>query len=251
MKIVVCEDDVYERKMIREAISETLRNFSLEIAADYFPSGEQLLYAMKQENRYCLYLLDIMLGKEENGIKLAEEIRKHDSEAQIAFLTNSSEYAIDAFEVGVIHYIIKPVTAEKVRSVLERWRVLAEQQESCLEVQSGKETRKFVKSQVLYIRSRDRGIEIHMKVHKWDSWMKYPFGAIEKELKAMPQFVKIKRGYIVNLDNVRRIDSSECILTNGEMISVSRREQTEVMNKYNDYLFYKMELDEKRGAYGG
>lgn len=247
MKIAVCEDDVYERKMIQEAMEKSLEEMSLEAGVKYFSGGGQLLETIRQEERYHLYLLDIMLEDEKDGIEIAKELRKHNPDAMIAFLTSNKEHAIEAFEIGAIHYLVKPVTKKAVREILERWQLRTAQQADCLKIQEGRETRKFVKSQILYIRSRDGGIEIHMKLHKWDSWVKYSFGGIEEKLKTMPQFIRIARGFLVNLDNVQRIDSKECVLINGKILSISRREQSEVMNKYNDYLFFKMEQEGKRG----
>lgn len=50
------------------------------------------------------------------------------------------------------------------------------------------------------------------------------------------------------MDNVQKIDFQECTLINGKNLLISRREQREVMNKYNDYLFFKMEQEEKVGG---
>lgn len=246
MKVAVCEDDMHERKMVQEAMKGCLEELSVEAEVKYFSSGEQLLETIHREGIYHLYLLDIVLEDDKNGIEIAKELRRHNPDAMIAFLTSNREYAIEAFEVGAIHYLVKPVTKKAVREILERWQLRSAQQTDCLEIQNGRETRKFVKSQILYIRSRDRGIEIHMRLHKWDSWVKYSFRDIEEEVKSMPQFVRIARGFLVNLDNVQSIDFTECTLINGEVVSISRREQGEVMNKYNDYLFYKMEQEGRR-----
>lgn len=247
MKIAVCEDDVYERKMIQNEMGKLMEELSIEAKVDYFGEGDTLLETVRRNHMYHLYLLDIMLKDERSGIEVAKELRQHNPEAKIAFLTSDRGHAIDAFEVGAIHYLVKPVTKEAIRKILERWKLRTGQQDDCLEIQEGREKRKFAKSQILYIRSRDRGIELHMKLHKWNSWVKYSFRSMEEAVKTMPQFVRIARGVLVNLDNVRSIDFVECVLTNGEVLTVSRREQSEVMNKYNDYLFLKMEQEGKWG----
>ena len=66
----------------------------------------------------------------------------------------------------------------------------------------------------------------------------------------MPQFVRITRGCIVNMEYVSWIDYTECVLKSGEILSISRREQNHVMNSYNDFLFWKME-QEGENAKGG
>jgi len=246
MKLAVCEDDLLELEDMRKKLKEVLKAASIEAEIVCFSSGDKLLTQIRNGKTYNLYILDILLENEENGIVVAREIRKSDPEAQIAFFTHSREYAIDAFEVQAIHYLVKPVTKENLQSVIDRWRRENHNQEECLEIQSGKETRKFPVSQILYVKSSDRGIEIHMKQHKWDAWVKSPFHVVEHEVEPMPQFTRIARGCIVNMEYINRIEYMECVLKNGEILSISRREQSHVMNSYNDFLFWKMEQSEEK-----
>lgn len=243
MEIVICEDDPFERELICEKFGAVLKPLEIETQIVSFSAGRKLIERVRSGKRYELYILDILLSEEMNGIELAKEICKSDPEAQIIFITNTREYAVEAFEVGAIHYLIKPVTEKGIMSVIERWRREKKKPEKYLEIQSGKESRKFPLTQIMYIRGKDRGIEIHMEQHKWDSWVNSPFHIIEHEVEAMPQFVRIARGCIVNMEYVSRIDYTECILRNGEILSVSRREQVHVMNSYNDFLFWKMEQE--------
>lgn len=55
-----------------------------------------------------------------NGLALAEEILRHDDGICIVFSTAFDEYALKAFEVNAIDYILKPVNEERVRVALNR-----------------------------------------------------------------------------------------------------------------------------------
>lgn len=243
MEIVICEDDLLERDMVYEKLRAVLGRLDIGTGIVRFSSGKELLTHVRNGRKFGLYILDILLDELESGIEVAKKIRMLDSEAQIAFLTSSREYAVEAFEVRAIHYLVKPVTEEGLLSVVERWHRETNKQEEYLELQDGKEMRKFPVSQILYIRSSDRGIEIHMKQRKWDAWMNSPFHKAEQKVEDMPCFARIARGCIVNLWHICRIDYPECILTNGETLTISRREQNQVMNSYNDFLFWKMEQE--------
>ena len=243
MEVVICEDDLLELEMVYEKLLTILRRLSIRMEIARFSSGKELLVHVRKGRRFSLYVLDVILGERENGIEVAREIRMLDSGAQIAFLTNSREHAVDAFAVRAIHYLVKPVTEQSLMSILERWRREMNQQEHYLEIQDGKEMRKFPVSQILYIRSSDRGIEAHMKQRKWNVWMNIPFHKIERETETMPWFARIARGCIVNLEYIRQIDHADCVLVNGEILSISRRERSQVMNSYNDFLFWKMERE--------
>ena len=66
---------------------------------------------------YHLYIFDIEM-LEMNGLQLAKEIRKIDAKALFVFLTGYTQYVMDVFEVITFDYISKPITVEKLESVL-------------------------------------------------------------------------------------------------------------------------------------
>ncbi len=244
MRIAVCDDDSFDLKLIYKNLKFVLKELAIAAEVICFSDGEELLSSIRDEGGYQLYVLDIMFEKEQDGLMVAKEICRLDARAKIAFLTGSREYAIEAYELGAIHYLLKPVTEFAVKEIVKRWHLCANSPGECLEIPHGREIRKFPRSQILYLRSRERGIEIHMKEHKWDSWVKFPFHAIEKEVCESVSFVKIARGCIVNMEYVVRMDCAECFLANGEVLSISRREYSSVRKSYNNFLFWKMKEED-------
>lgn len=63
--------------------------------------------------------LDIQLP-EMNGIELAEQIIKEKPEVIVVFVTAYNEFAVDAFEVNAIDYLIKPVKLDRLKVTMER-----------------------------------------------------------------------------------------------------------------------------------
>lgn len=55
-----------------------------------------------------------------NGLEFAEKLRKLDKKANIIFLTAYDNYALDAFSVHAVDYILKPVTTSKLVKSLKR-----------------------------------------------------------------------------------------------------------------------------------
>ena len=55
-----------------------------------------------------------------NGIELAKKIIAFDPQIQVVFVTAYEQYAIEAFNARAIHYLLKPLTEEKVKDVIER-----------------------------------------------------------------------------------------------------------------------------------
>lgn len=85
----------------------------------YQNPGEMLAAYARQERKADMYILDIeMPGMD--GLAVAREIRNRDSRTLIVFLTSYTKYMPDVFEVVTFDYIQKPITAERLRMLLEK-----------------------------------------------------------------------------------------------------------------------------------
>lgn len=81
-------------------------------------SGDEVIDKVIELN-IDLLLLDINIGNI-LGIELAEEINRIKPEVNIVFVTAYSEYAVSAFEVNAIDYLLKPVTKIRFRKMIEK-----------------------------------------------------------------------------------------------------------------------------------
>lgn len=55
-----------------------------------------------------------------SGVELAQRIRQEDQALQIVFLTGYSDYIAQGYDVSALHYLLKPVSREKLFAVLDR-----------------------------------------------------------------------------------------------------------------------------------
>ena len=76
----------------------------------YFSKKENLF---SRELFYCQILLMDIYMPEKMGIQAAQEIREMGSGCSIIFLTSSKEYALEAYRVDAVQYLLKPIS-EKV-----------------------------------------------------------------------------------------------------------------------------------------
>ncbi|WP_058308512.1 response regulator [Gracilibacillus massiliensis] len=66
-----------------------------------------------------LVFLDIEMP-EINGLELAEQITMYNPNIQIVFVTAHSQYALEAFEMHALDYLLKPVTVARLKKTLQR-----------------------------------------------------------------------------------------------------------------------------------
>lgn len=106
--ILLAEDDSNLGLLLKNYLSA--KNYETHLSVN----GVQALEAYSK-NLYELCILDIMMP-EMDGITLAKEIRKINSEAPIIFLTakNQNEDIIEGFRSGADDYITKPFSMEEL-----------------------------------------------------------------------------------------------------------------------------------------
>ena len=85
---------------------------SLPVSIKTFTSGEKLL----KEKKFDIVLLDLMLP----GIHGLEVARQISDRSRVIFITSYREHAVEAFDVNAVHYLVKPVTEERLFQALDR-----------------------------------------------------------------------------------------------------------------------------------
>ena len=105
----ICVDD---EKLITDYVVSLCRSLPpLSDAEGFTRAGDALKWL--KDNDADLALLDIDMP-DMSGLSLAAEIKKLRPDLAIIFLTGFSEFAVDAFEMHVSGYLLKPVNKEKL-----------------------------------------------------------------------------------------------------------------------------------------
>lgn len=106
---------------------DLLERLEEEIKA-YTPTAEVFAFgevddavAFADENVIDIAFLDIQLGGI-SGIELAKKIKYKQPRCNIVFCTGYTEYATDAFQLSASDYLMKPVTAKKIKHAMENLR---------------------------------------------------------------------------------------------------------------------------------
>ena len=82
-----------------------------------FPSAESFLFDYAEQKNYDFLLLDIEMPSM-NGVELAQKIRQENNAVQIIFITGYSDFMAEGYEVSALHYLMKPVSFDKLSKVL-------------------------------------------------------------------------------------------------------------------------------------
>jgi two-component system, LytTR family, response regulator len=113
LRVVIADDE----RPARSFLAALLRSFEDVVIVAEAESGPEALVAIERE-RPDLALLDLQMP-ELDGIGVVRMLKKHQLPL-IAFVTAYDEYAVRAFEVNAVDYLLKPVDKARLRETLNR-----------------------------------------------------------------------------------------------------------------------------------
>jgi len=114
MRAMIVDDEAPARSELKFLLEETGRLEEIIEATSARDAVEKLM-----ESRVEVLFLDISMPKT-NGMQLAEALHKLKNPPQIVFVTAYSEYALDAFGVNAVDYLMKPVETERLEQALDK-----------------------------------------------------------------------------------------------------------------------------------
>ena len=228
IRIAIVDDE----KVIREQIKKLIERKQTDCEIDTYGMGEDLLKAGKG---YDIVFLDIQM-EGMNGIDTARALRQNAENMVLIFITGVKEYVFDAFDVAAFHYLIKPIEEIKFYEVYDRAVMEVgkrkQQANGQLFVKTRSRNATFNQSDILYIESRAKKVEIHTKTDIVEAYA--AIGELEKQL--VGSFYRCHRGYLVNMAFITEYGYDSITLHNGETIILSKDKYSEFVKVYMRYL---------------
>ena len=122
LRILVVDDEGPARHRLRDLLADCADKMSLEVVGEAANGREALeLVAVLNPN---VVLLDIRMP-EVDGIEVARHLQRLESVPAVVFTTAYDAYAIKAFEVHAVDYLLKPIRAARLEAALRRVRTAA------------------------------------------------------------------------------------------------------------------------------
>ncbi|PKM60799.1 MAG: hypothetical protein CVU99_06325 [Firmicutes bacterium HGW-Firmicutes-4] len=236
LKIAICEDEEVHKKILVDLIGRY--PFETDYSLTTFQYGYELIEASNKGMNFDIIFLDMRLGQED-GIDIANEIRKTDHTTRIIITTSLIEYAVLGYSVKASDFLLKPFPEEKLFQVLKKLEnEIKYSRSSFHEIEINNEKIFLRSDEILYFESLGRKI----KVATFEAEHEYyhTISALEKELDSL-RFVLCHRSYIINLKNVKSIKTKTAVLKNGVMIPISPKRNQKVYDAFTRYMAGSME----------
>jgi two-component system LytT family response regulator len=233
MRVAIVDDEELARKLVREYLAECE---DVEIVAEC-ANGFEAVKAVT-EFKPDLLLLDIQMPRLD-GFEVLELVGE---EVAVIFITAYDTYALRAFDVHAIDYLLKPFSPERLREALDRARALIGQKQPVPPVQlsaaarpagtyiervairDGANVNVIPVAKIDYVEAQDDYVSFRAEGKRY--LKQQTLSEVEGTLDPA-HFVRIHRSYILNIDRLARLelyakDSHAAILRDGTRLAVSR-----------------------------
>jgi len=231
LRIVIVDDEEPARLALRQDLAALE---DVEVVAECANGFEAV--KVVGEMRPDLLLLDVQMPKLD-GFEVLELLG---GEVPVVFVTAYDEFAIKAFDVHAVDYLLKPVTRERLAAALERARArqIAGPAPGALKasarppgtplervvIRDGAQVHVVAVGKIDYVEAQDDYVGI--RTGGRSLLKEQTLGDLEAQLDAR-RFVRIHRSYLLNIERLARVelyakDSRLAILADGTKLPVSR-----------------------------
>ncbi len=226
-RIAICDDE----QVICSQIERIVLNYygiktSHSIEVDVYFSGEELYRYLKDGTYYDMIFLDIELRKL-NGIDVGRKIRNDlkNEAVLIVYVSGRDSYAMDLFEVRPMHYLVKPITPEKILTVLDKGIELSNKICHAFQYKQGHSAKKIELKNILYFESLDRKVRMITT-----EGVEIFYGSLSKILIQLERygFFSCHKSYLVNYHHVTKFEYDKLHMKNGMTLSISQPKRKSV-----------------------
>lgn len=235
MKIIICDDSIEDLLKIEKLLLKYKKfypNTSFEV--EKFSDASQLYNNIQNNQLADIYILDIIMS-EKNGIDIGHQIRKSNSNNIIIYTTCSSDFALEAYEVCAVRYILKPINENKIFEALNyALSYINIKKESSYLIKTKNGLVPVPYSQIEYIENSSRKLEAHLTNGKTirSILIRKSFEEEISELIKEAQFTQVHKSFLINLKYIKQLAKNSAIMESGKNIPISQKRAVAVKKEY-------------------
>jgi two-component system LytT family response regulator len=243
MKAIIIDDERKARNLLRVLIEENCPKITTIIEAEDLLSGVALI----KEELPQIVFLDIEMP-EHSGLEILNFINKDDVNFEIIFTTAYNGFAINAFQLSAIDYLLKPLRAETVKEATEKAIQQIGKSDISLKLEQLNKSLKtsnfnkiglpfsdglkFVNFEDIILFEADGMYTKVTTVKETEILVCKPLRHFADLLEVQPNFYKPHRSYLINLKYIReyiRKDGGYIIMDNDKSVSIANDKKEEFL----------------------
>ncbi len=238
--IVVCDDSVEDLTQIERLLekyreSNTAKTFEVQ----QFMNSEKLYHKIQENVHWDIYILDMMMSQK-SGLDIGTLIRRLDKKSVIIYITSSDDFALEAYGVHAVRYLLKPVGEELFFEALDYALSHTEKEK--------KDTSYFVKtkegltavpySKIEYIESHSRKLNVCLTDKKCiqSIFIRKSFDEEIHELAENENFMQVHKSFLVNMNCIHKLSQENILMESGTIIPISKTRKANVKKNYFEFI---------------
>lgn len=241
VRVAICDDEAYFLTELEKLVSASGNEYERELDIHtYLKVGELVKDVVEEHKEYDLLFLDVEMP-ELSGAEAAKKLRKAGFEGVICFVTSHRSYAMAAYEVEALGYVIKPAKYTELKRLMHKALIQIHYQRDSveagrryLEVATKKEKMMVDTQNILYVEKRGNQCVVHLEDGEVVCYisLKHLFTQLNQE-----KFCYVHQGYVVNFDKIKEVKKEAVCFGEGREIPVSRRYQPGLKIRHMDKIY--------------
>lgn len=227
MNIAVCDDSEADIRYIETILKKEFSSYNINCELTLF-TDPKILLDVNQSQPFDVIFLDLDMP-DINGMEVASNINKLNSDTEIVFVTNHNELVYKAYRFKTLGFIRKNYLENEICEIIE---LLIESVNSRKQYitfcDSGAEYKLYI-NDIVYMRSDDHYVDVITNDEKYT--IRGSLNNIEN-LYSHFGFIRIHSRYLVNFRYIFSIERSVIVLNNQQQLPMSRSKLSAVKEAF-------------------
>lgn len=235
MKIVICDDNLEDLKTIDELLQQYLKARGMTgCLVEKYSDPSTLFKKIESGEQADLYLLDMIMS-EKTGIDIGRQLRDKGCENAIIYITSSVDYALDAYHVHAVRYLLKPLEKADFFEAMDHVYTHIKTNPDPMYLIKTKDGLIHVPySRIEYIENVSRMLDVHLTngEHVMSIFIRSSFDEKIEPLLESKAFLQVHKSFVVNLKYIKKLGTNYVIMDSGDKIPVSKAKTAAVKKEY-------------------
>ena len=247
MKVLIIDDEAKARNLLEIIITDKCEAITEIYQAEDLELGIESI----KKNQPEIVFLDIEMPKY-SGLQILDFFEEKEVNFQIIFTTAYHQYAINAFKLAAIDYLLKPINVIELQEAVEKAVSLIKKQQVSNKLDDLKDTFQKLSlntialeipkgilfasyDDIKYFEADGMYTNVHMKDDKVELICK-PIKFFANQLEKNTFFYKPHRSFLINIKHVSQLikqDGTYLLMSNNKTIPLSKDKKEEFMTLVN------------------
>ena len=236
MKIVVCDDNIEDLTEIEGLLAKYKEdNADIKFDVMQFTDSAELYRRIQKEELGDIYILDMIMA-DKTGIDIGSLIRRTGGQSVIIYITSSDEFALEAYHVRAVRYLLKPIKAELFFEALDYAvsGIVRIKKDAEYPVKTKEGVVSVPYSQIEYIENCSRTLQVCLSGGNSINsiFIRKSFDEEVRQLAQDKRFVHVHKSFLVNMDYIEKLAQRTVMMECGKSIPVSKTRAADVKKAY-------------------